>query len=198
MDKRLEPKLLEIDMIEEIKKNTQLRMDKAIENLRSGYVKLRTGKATPALLDSITVNYYGSQMPIKQVANISAPEPRLLVIQPWEKSMLGEIEKAILKSDLGFNPTNDGIVCRIPIPQLTEERRRDLVKIAKKEAEEGKIAIRNVRRETNEKLKKAEKNRDISEDIMHTTIEEIQKMTDDCVKKIDEILEVKEKEIMGI
>ncbi len=185
------------DMIEKIKKEAKDRMEKAVEAVRSNFTKLRTGKATPALLDSVMVNYYGSAMPIKQVANISAPEPRLLVIQPWEKNMLGEIEKAIQKSDMGFNPANDGIVIRIPIPQLTEERRKDLVKIAKKDAEEGKIAIRNVRRDANEQLKKSEKASEISEDQMHDGQADIQKLTDDYVKKIDDILDLKEKEIMG-
>ena len=119
-------------MIDNLKKETKQRMEKAVDAVRNDFAKLRTGKATPALLDGISVNYYGSQMPVKQVANVSAPEPRLLVVQPWEKNMLGEIEKAILKSDLDLNPANDGIVIRIPIPQLTEERRKDLVKVAKK------------------------------------------------------------------
>ena len=184
-------------MIEKVKKETKERMEKAIDAVRSEFAKLRTGKATPALLDSVQVDYYGSSMPIKQVANVSAPEPRLLVIQPWEKSMLSEIEKAIQKADLGFNPANDGIVIRIPIPQLTEERRRDLVKIAKKGAEEGKISIRNVRRDANEHLKLAEKEKQISEDQMHDGQNDVQKLTDDYVKKIDEILDLKEKEIMG-
>jgi ribosome recycling factor len=185
-------------MIEALKKDAKDRMEKAIEAVRSSFTKLRTGKATPALLDSVMVDYYGSSMPIKNVANISAPEPRLLVIQPWEKNMLGEIEKAIQKSDLGFNPANDGIVIRIPIPQLTEERRKDLVKIAKKDAEEGKISIRNIRRDANESLKKAEKASEISEDQMHDGQADVQKLTDDYVKKIDDILELKEKEIMGV
>lgn len=185
------------DMIESVKKETKERMDKAVEAVRTDFTRLRTGKATPALLDDLAVDYYGSTMPIKQVANISAPEPRLLVIQPWDKKMLGEIEKTIQKSDMGFNPTNDGIVIRIPIPQLTEERRRDLVKIAKKGAEEGKISIRNIRRDANDKLKKAEKNGDISEDQMHDAQNEVQQLTDDHVKKIDDLLEWKEKDIMG-
>lgn len=185
-------------MIEQVKKDAKQRMEKAVEAVRGEFAKLRTGKATPALLEGITVNYYGSQTPVKQVANISAPEPRLLVVQPWEKSMLAEIEKAILKSDLGLNPTNDGIVIRIPIPQLTEERRKDLVKVAKKVAEEGKVSIRNIRRDANDALKKAEKDSEISEDMMHNTQDDVQNLTDECVKKIDELLELKEKEIMGV
>lgn len=185
-------------MIEETKKDAQKRMELSLETVRNELARLRTGKATPALLDSITVNYYGSNVPLRQVANISAPEPRLLVIQPWERTMLGEIEKAILKSDLGLNPTNDGIVVRIPIPTLTEERRIALVKVAKKIGEEGKIAIRNIRRDANEKLKKAEKNHEISEDELHLAQEKIQEITDTFIKKIDELLQHKEKEIMEI
>ena len=184
-------------MIENAKKDAKERMEKAVELLRTDLLKLRTGKASPALLDSVSVNYYGSPMPVKQVANVSAPEPRLLVIQPWEKNMLGEIEKAILKSDLGLNPTNDGIVIRIPIPQLTEDRRRDLVKIAKKNAEDSKVAIRNVRRDANDKLKSSQKNGDISEDNMHDAQDDVQKITDEFVKQIDDIVVLKEKEIMG-
>lgn len=173
-------------------------MELAVESIRNELAKLRTGKATPAILDSIIVDYYGSKVPLKQVANVSAPEPRLLVVQPWEKSLLSEIEKEILKSDLGLNPANDGIVIRIPIPQLTEERRQALVKVAKKVGEDGKIAIRNIRRDANEKLKKAEKDHDISEDSMHTAQDDVQKLTDDFIKKIDEILTFKEKEILEI
>jgi ribosome recycling factor len=185
-------------MIESIKKESKHRMELSVESIRNELAKLRSGKATPTLLDNITVAYYGTTTPLRQVANVSAPEPRLLVIQPWEKSLLGEIEKAILKSDLGLNPTNDGIVIRIPIPQLTEERRHSLVKLAKKIGEDGKIAIRNIRRDANEQLKKAEKNHDISEDEKHRALEDIQTVTDDYSKKIDEILSLKEKEIMEV
>ncbi|MBN1541165.1 ribosome recycling factor [candidate division KSB1 bacterium] len=185
-------------MIDELYKDTKYRMDQSIEAIRGELAKLRTGKASPALLDGVVVNYYGSPTPIRQVANVSAPEPRLLVVQPWERNLLGEIEKAILKADLGLNPTNDGILIRIPIPQLTEERRRDLVKLAKKAGEESKVAVRNVRRDANEKLKKAEKSGEISEDQMHTAQEKVQSLTDEAVKKIDEILEHKEKDIMEI
>jgi len=185
-------------MIEETKNDAKKRMELAVENVRSEFAKFRTGKASPALLEGIQVEYYGSKVPIKQVANVSAPEPRLLVVQPWEKRLIGDIEKAILKSDLDLNPTSDGIVVRIPIPQLTEERRLSLVKVAKKVGEDGKIAIRNVRRDANDKLKKAEKTHDISEDNLHSTQDDIQKLTDDFVKKIDELFAIKEKEIMEI
>lgn len=186
------------NMIEETKTDAKKKMELAVDSVRHEFTKLRTGKASPALLDGIQVEYYGSKMPIKQVANISAPEPRLLVVQPWEKRLIGDIEKAILKSDLGLNPTNDGIVVRIPIPQLTEERRQGLVKIAKKVGEDGKISVRNIRRDANEKLKKAEKSHEISEDNFHDAQNDIQKLTDDYVKKIDDLLSIKEKEIMEI
>jgi ribosome recycling factor len=185
-------------MIEEIRKDIIHRMELAVESIRGELTKLRTGKATPTLLDGISVDYYGSKMQLKQVSNVSAPEPRLLVIQPWEKSLLGEIEKAIQKSDLGLNPTNDGIVIRIPIPQLNEERRQSLVKLSKKIGEEGRIAIRNIRRDANEKIKKIEKDHKISEDESRKGQDQIQKTTDDYIKKIDEILVHKEKEIMEI
>ncbi len=184
-------------MVEAMKKDAKERMEKAVETVRSDFAKLRTGKATPALLDGIKVDYYGNPVPIKQVANVSAPEPRLLVVQPWERRMLADIERAIIKSDLGLNPANDGIVIRIPIPQLSEERRRDLVKVAKKNAEEGRVAVRNIRRDINEKLKKAEKAGEISEDESRDAQNDIQKLTDDYIKKIDELLALKEKEIMG-
>ena len=186
------------DMIETTKQDTQKRMQLAIESVRSDLAKIRTGKATPAILDGIVVDYYGTPTPLKQVANVSAPEPRLLVIQPWEKRLLGDIEKAILKSDLGLNPASDGIVIRIPIPALTEDRRHSLVKVAKKVGEDGKIAIRNIRRDANDKLKKAEKSHDISEDEMHLTQDKIQEITNDFIKKIDDILTLKEKEILEI
>ncbi|OPZ73115.1 MAG: Ribosome-recycling factor [bacterium ADurb.Bin478] len=185
-------------MIDDVKKDVKHRMDQAVETVRTELAKLRTGKASPAILDGITVNYYGANTPLRQVGNVSAPEPRLLVVQPWDRSLLGEIEKAILKSDLGLNPTNDGIVIRVPIPTLTEERRQSLVKVAKKITEDGRVAVRNIRRDANEKLKKLEKDHKISEDDLHRSQDEMQKLTDECVKKLDEILALKEKEIMEI
>lgn len=185
-------------MIEDVKKDVKHRMEQAVESVRAELAKLRTGKASPTILDGITVNYYGTNTPLRQVGNVSAPEPRLLVIQPWDRSLLGEIEKAILKSDLGLNPANDGIVIRIPIPSLTEERRQSLVKVGKKITEEGRVAVRNIRRDANEKLKKLEKDHKISEDDLHRSQDEMQKLTDECVKKLDEILALKEKEIMEI
>ncbi len=185
-------------MIDDVKKDVKHRMDQAVETMRAELAKLRTGKASPAILDGITVNYYGANTPLRQVGNVSAPEPRLLVVQPWDRSLLGEIEKAIQKSDLGLNPTNDGIVIRVPIPALTEERRQSLVKVAKKITEDGRVAVRNIRRDANEKLKKLEKDHKISEDDLHRSQDEMQKLTDECVKKLDEILVLKEKEIMEI
>jgi ribosome recycling factor len=185
-------------MIQEVKKDVKHRMDQAVETVRAELAKLRTGKATPAILDGIVVNYYGNNTPLRQVGNVSAPEPRLLVVQPWDRSLLAEIEKAIQKSDLGLNPANDGIVIRIPIPALNEERRQSLVKVGKKITEDGRVAVRNIRRDANEKLKKLEKDHKISEDDMHRSQDEIQKMTDECIKKLDEILVIKEKEIMEV
>ncbi|RKY84665.1 ribosome recycling factor [candidate division KSB1 bacterium] len=181
---------------EEIYLESEERMEKSIENLRSELAKIRTGKASPALLDGIKINYYGTLTPLKQMASITTPEPRLLVIQPWDKSSMGEIEKAIQKSDLGINPINDGNIIRIPIPALTEERRKDLVKLVKRFGEECKIAIRNIRREANEKLKKLEKESKISEDNCKRSLDNIQELTDDFIKKVDQLLVKKEKDIL--
>lgn len=185
-------------MIREIQNQAEERMKKAIENLRYELNKIRTGKASPAILDGIKVNYYGSVVPLKQVANISVPEIRLITVQPWDKSMINEIEKAIQKSDLGLTPMSDGHIIRLPIPPLTEERRLNLVKQAKKLGEEIKVSIRNARRDANESLKKGEKDGDISEDDSHRAQDKIQEMTDNYIKKVDEILKVKEQEIMEI
>ncbi|GBD92684.1 ribosome-recycling factor [bacterium BMS3Abin05] len=175
-----------------------MRMRKSLEAIQSEMAKIRTGKATTSLLDMIKVNYYGSQVPLKQVANITVPEPRLLSVQPWEKNLIPEIEKAILKSDLGLNPSNDGKTIRIPFPQLTEERRKELVKLVKKMAEEGRIAVRNIRRDVNEHIKKAQKNHELTEDQEHDELDEIQKLTDEYIEKIVKILAEKEKEIMEV
>lgn len=184
--------------IEAIKEDAEARMGKAVENTRSELAKIRTGKASPAILDTVRVEYYGSTVPLKQVASVSTPEPRLLTIQPWEKNMISEIEKVIQKSDLGLNPVNDGTLIRIPIPQLTEERRKDLVRLCHRLSEEGRIAIRNVRRDCNDRLKQSEKNHEISEDQYHTAIDDVQKVTDKYIKQVDEILAHKEKEIMEV
>ncbi|NOY77314.1 MAG: ribosome recycling factor [Calditrichaeota bacterium] len=178
--------------------DAETRMHKSLESIREEMAKIRTGKATTSLLDMIKVNYYGSQVPLKQVANITVPEPRLLSVQPWEKNLIGEIERAIMKSDLGLNPTNDGKIIRIPFPTLTEERRKELVKLVRKMAEEGRIAIRNIRRDVNEHIKKAQKNHELTEDQEHDELDKIQKLTDEFIEKIDHILAEKEKEIMEV
>jgi len=183
-------------IIDEVFQDAETRMQKTVEATRSELSKIRTGKASPAILDAIRVDYYGTSVPIKQVASISVPEPRLIQIQPWDKKILPEIEKAIQKSDLGLNPINDGNLIRLPIPPLTEERRKDLVRVVHKLGEEGRMAIRNIRRDANEHLKKAEKNHEISEDDAHRAMKEIQELTDEYIEKIDEVIKAKEKEIL--
>jgi ribosome recycling factor len=185
-------------MISEIKKQAQEKMDKAIQVLKKDLLTLRAGRANPALLDKVLVEYYGSEMPINQLANISTPDPRTLTIQPWDKSALGAIEKAILKSELGLTPSNDGNVIRISIPPLTEERRNELVKVARKMGEDAKVAIRNVRRDANDEIKKMEKAGEISEDDARRAQDEIQKLTDKTIKDVDQVVSAKEKEIMEI
>lgn len=185
-------------MVNQIYNQAEEKMKKAIENLRYELNKIRTGKASPSILDSIKVNYYGSIVPLKQAASISVPEIRLITVQPWDKSMINEIEKAILKSDIGLNPVSDGHIIRLPIPQLTEERRLDLVKQTKRIGEEVKVSIRNSRREANESLKKGEKDSEISEDDSYRSQEKIQELTNDYIKKVDDVLKVKEQEIMEI
>lgn len=184
--------------LESIQEETTTRMDKTVESLKRDFSRVRTGRASPSLLDGITVDYYGSPMPINQVANVSVPEARMLVIQPWEKSMIGPIEKAIQSSDLGLNPQNDGNLIRLPIPALSEERRKELVKTSKKMSEDAKIAVRNIRRDSNEKLKKAEKDKDITQDMQKKGMDDIQKLTDEYIANIDELLSLKEKEIMEV
>jgi len=185
-------------MLEYVKKRSAEKMEKAIQVLKRDLASMRAGRATPALLEKVTVSYYGSEMPVNQLASISAPEPRLLVVQPWDKSALPEIERAILKSELGLTPTNDGNVIRIAIPALTEERRAELVKVVKKSGEEAKVAIRNVRRDANEEIKKMGKNGEISEDDVRRGQDEIQKLTDRYIREVDEVIAAKEKEIMEI
>ncbi len=172
-------------------------MDKAIEHLNKELLKLRAGKASPGMLDGIMVEYYGSPTPLNQVANVNTPDARTLVIQPWEKSIVHDVERAIINSNLGYNPQNDGEVIIINIPPLTEERRKDLVKAAKKEAENGKVSIRNVRRDANEQIKKLQKD-GLSEDMAKDAEAEVQKSTDGYSSKIDAILVDKEKEIMTV
>lgn len=173
-------------------------MKKTVELVKKEFASLRAGRATPALLDKVLVSYYGTPTPINQLATISVPEPRLLVIQPWDKTILPEIERAILKSDLGITPTSDGTVIRLAIPQLTQERRAELVKVVKKKAEEGRVAIRNIRRELNDKVKQQQKNGEISEDELRRIQDEIQKLTDKYIKEIDQLVSTKEQEIMQV
>jgi ribosome recycling factor len=161
-------------------------------------ISIRAGRANPSLLDKVVVEYYGSEMPVNQVANISTPDPRTLLIQPWDKSVLPEIERGILKSELGLNPNNDGSVIRITIPALTEERRNELVKLVRKTGEDAKVAIRNIRRDANDTLKKMEKNGEIPEDTLRRGQDEVQKLTDQYIKKVDDVVADKEKEILEI
>ncbi len=184
--------------VKELKKDADHRMKRAVENVQQEFAKVRTGRATPVLLDGVKVSYYGSMVPIAQAATVAVPEPRLIAIQPWDRNMIGEIEKAILKSDLGLTPSNDGTFVRIPIPPLSEERRKDLAKLVRKFAEEGKIAIRNVRRDVNDHLKKSQKDHEISEDELSVVLDETQEMTDKYVKEIDALLEHKETEILEV
>jgi ribosome recycling factor len=183
-------------MAHPIIKDAESRMKKAVDSSREELSKIRTGKASPALLDSVRVNYYGSPTPLKQVATVNTPEPRLITVQPWEKNLIGEIEKAILKADLGFNPQNDGTTIRSPIPQLTEERRKEFVKICHKLAEDSRVAVRNVRRDALDHLKKAKKDGQLPEDEEKALEKELQKLTDKNIGTIDEILKHKETEIM--
>ncbi|MCB0287629.1 MAG: ribosome recycling factor, partial [Calditrichaeota bacterium] len=164
--------------LDSILKDAEERMSKSLEHLQHELATVRTGRATPSLLDSVKVEYYGSLMPINQVATVSAPEPRLIVVQPWEKRLIPDIEKAILGSDLGLNPGNDGNVIRLPIPELSEERRQSLLKLVKKFCEDCRVAVRNVRRDANEHIKKLEKSHEISEDNSHDGQDQIQKLTD--------------------
>jgi ribosome recycling factor len=184
--------------MEDIKSETEQRMQKTLDSLKKDLTRIRTGRATPALLDGITVDYYGNPAPINQVANISVPEARMLIVQPWEKNMLTPIEKAVQASGLGLNPQNDGNQIRLPIPPLSEERRKDLFKNCRKTAEDCKVAVRNVRRDSNEKLKKAQKDKAITEDQEKKGLDDIQKVTDKYVKMVDDQLALKEKEIMEV
>ncbi len=184
--------------MESIKADAKDRMDKSIESLKNDFNTIRTGRASSSLFDKIKVEYYGTPTPLNQVATISVPEARLVVIQPWDPTVLNEIEKAIQKSELSLNPSNDGKVIRINIPPLTEERRKEYVKMAKNMAEQARVAVRNIRRDANDSIKKKEKDSDITEDQSKKGHDDIQEMTDKHIEKIDAILEEKEKEIMEI
>jgi ribosome recycling factor len=185
-------------MVKEILKQTDEKMHKAVEVVRLEFVKIRTGKATTALLDGIKVDYYGTNTPLNQVGNVSVMDVHTIAIQPWEKNMVPLIEKAILTANLGLNPISDGSIVRVPIPPLNEERRKELVKLVKKFAEDGKVAIRNIRRDAIEHLKKSEKAEHFSEDERKRSEGEIQKMTDKFIKDVDGLVVLKEKEIMEV
>jgi ribosome recycling factor len=185
-------------MADKVLSEAEIKMKKAIQALSSEFSTVRTGRASPALLDRIMVDYYGSQTPLNQIATISVPESRMLIIQPWDKSAVENIEKAILQSDLGLTPSNDGIIIRLPIPSLNEERRKDLAKIVKGMAEEGRIAVRNIRRDANEHLKSLEKKHEISEDDLRRFQEKVQKITDKHIDEIDTMLSNKDAEIKEV
>ncbi len=177
---------------------TIAKMEKTLSSLKTDLNKIRTGRASLALFDDIRVDYYGTPTPLNQMATLSIPEPRLITVQPWDASTMGEIEKAILKSELGVTPANDGKIIRITIPRLTEERRKELVKVVKKMAEGAKVAVRNIRREANDQLKGWEKNKKISQDQLHQWMDKVQKSTDQFIEKVDTVLAAKEKEILEI
>ncbi len=185
-------------MRKQVLSDTRAKMDKTMEHVRHEFSTIRTGRASTALLDGINVDYYGSSTPLNQIANISVPDAKLLMVTPYDKGGLGGIEKAILKSDLGLTPNNDGKVIRIPIPELTEERRKDLVKVIRRLAEDSRVSLRSIRRDANDLVKKAEKDGEVPEDESHKIRDEVQKVTDDYVKKIDELLKAKEEEVMEV
>ena len=185
-------------MLKQILADSETRMQKAVDVVRTELTKIRTGKATTGLLDAVKVDYYGSAMPISQVGTVGVHDAHLLTVTPWDKNMLVPVEKAILAANLGLNPSNDGTVVRIPIPPLNEERRRELAKLVKKFGEEGKVAIRNIRRDSNEHLKKAEKEEHFSEDDRKRGEQDVQKQTDKYTKDIDALLAMKEKEILEV
>lgn len=185
-------------MVDQVFQDGEARMKQVITSTTNTFSTIRTGRANPSLLDRIVVNYYNTPTPLNQLASISAPEPRMLLIQPWDKTVIKEIEKAIMASDLGLTPSSDGNVIRIGIPQLTEERRKQLVKVVKKESEDHRIAIRNIRRDMNEEIKTLEKNGEITEDESRRYLDEVQKLTDKYIAEIDRLAEAKEKEILEI
>jgi ribosome recycling factor len=185
-------------MLNDIYADAQDRMNKALDNLERDYKRLRTGRASVSLVDEIRVAYYGTSTPLNQLATLTIPDPRTIMIQPWDNSIISEIEKAILKSELGLTPMNDGKLIRINLPPLTTERRRELVKVVKRMAEETKVAVRNIRRDTNDMIKDLKKDKGISEDEQFRAQEETQKVTDDFIKRIDALYTVKEKEILEI
>ncbi len=185
-------------MDEKVVKEVEAKMEKTLSSFKGDLNKVRTGRASLALFDDIRVDYYGTPTPLNQMATLAVPEARLITIQPWDTSVIGDIEKAILKSELGVTPANDGKIIRITIPRLTEERRKELVKVVKKMAEGAKVSVRNIRREANDQLKVLEKDKKISQDQLHQWMEKVQTSTDKYIKKVDEVLAAKEKEILEI
>jgi ribosome recycling factor len=185
-------------MIPEIKNTTEQKMNKTVDALKVDLGKVRTGRAHPGILDHLHVDYYGTMMPINQVANVTLADARTITVQPWEKKMVSAVEKAIRDSDLGVNPATQGDLIRIPMPALTEERRRDLTKIVRTEAENARVAVRNIRRDANEHLKKLLKDKDVSEDEEHKAQDEVQKMTDRHIADIDQLLHAKEADLMAV
>lgn len=179
-------------------REAQAQMDKSIEALRREFNSVRTGKASPALLDIVRVDAYGGKMPLNQVATVSAPEPRMLIVQPWDKSLMGDIEKSIRAAELGLNPANDGSVIRVPIPALNEERRKEMVRTLHRLAEEGRIAVRHARQEANKEIKHLQGDHTISEDDARREMERIQKLTDEYISKVDHLLKSKEEEVMEV
>lgn len=179
-------------------KDAKVRMRKAIDLLNLEIAKVRTGRASLSILDDVRVDYYGNPTPLNQVATLNTPDPRMITIQPWELNLIANIEKAILKADIGLNPTNDGKIIRLPVPALNEERRKELARFIKKHGEDSKVAVRNVRRDANEHLKKLEKEDRVSEDDIKKAQVDVQKLTDDFIKEIDEVVAKKEKEIMTV
>lgn len=185
-------------MVDEVLSEAKTAMDKAVKSLRKEMSKVRTGRASTSLLDDVMVEYYGVPTPLSQVATLSTPEARLITVQPWEKNLLPEIEKALFKADIGLTPSSDGQLIRLPVPALTEERRRDMVKIIKRMAEEAKVSVRNARRDANENLKMLEKEKEITEDDLKRSEKDVQKLTDDYVTLIDQVVEKKEQEVLEV
>jgi ribosome recycling factor len=180
------------------RREAQSHMEKAVDAMRREFAGVRTGKASPALLDTVRVDAYGSKMPVSQVATVSVPEPRLMLVQPWDKSLLGAVEKAIRSAELGLNPASDGNVIRVPIPALNEERRKEMVRLLHKIAEEGRVAVRHARHEANKQIKTKEQSHELGEDEARRELEAVQKLTDEFIAKIDHLLEVKEAEVLEV
>lgn len=184
--------------VAEIRTNHENKMKKALDVLKHDLASIRAGRANPSILEKVMVDYYGTPTAVNQLANVTVPEPRMIIIQPWEKNLLKDIEKAIMKSDLGLNPNNDGSVIRLNIPQLTEQRRQEIVKTVSKKVEDTKVAIRNIRRDANDGIKKIEKDKEIAQDESKKAQEDMQKLTDKYIKLADEIYQAKEKEILEV